>query len=439
MTLEVGDYITDLVITNPDGQDSKSQGDNHIQLVKKTVQQSFPNINGPVTATPDELNRLVGVTIQSPVDLVDTVNSFNIGSIADVHMAFDAGDIQAKNGASSAMALNLNRLGGSLNLGARQGTGGVVLYHSTVLKMLTTANGLDVFGNEFDIRETSNVLTRLNVRNTSGGGSFQVAASSGALELKQTSSSGTSEDLWLQAVRDGAVSLYYNNTAKVTTSASGAVVTDSGIALLEVNSTGSNTDANFQILGNSNGGFRIAWDESAGFAYFQQMTSGGTVQDVWTRFTPDGAVALYENNILQLTTQDNDANYNTSGAQVKDHGGTLRDVGFMTLPVAEHDVSVTLSEIHAGGYVHKDAGGATTITLPSGTSGAIPPVGASVLICNQDTENMTLDAAGTLYWFNGTGNPSAQASGQITLGPGGICTVFHYASTVWHVYGWGLS
>lgn len=56
MALESGNYITDLVITNPVGGDSKNQGDDHLRLLKTCVKQSFPSVSGAVTMTHTELN-----------------------------------------------------------------------------------------------------------------------------------------------------------------------------------------------------------------------------------------------------------------------------------------------------------------------------------------------------------------------------------------------
>jgi microcystin-dependent protein len=61
MGLETGDYISDLVPTNPTGTDPVSQGDDHIRLIKSVLQTQFPNLDAPVTATPDELNNPVTV------------------------------------------------------------------------------------------------------------------------------------------------------------------------------------------------------------------------------------------------------------------------------------------------------------------------------------------------------------------------------------------
>ena len=66
MGLEAATYIDGLVITNPDGSDNKSQGDDHIRLIKSTLKNTFPNINGAVTPTEEQINVLAspGTTFQ---------------------------------------------------------------------------------------------------------------------------------------------------------------------------------------------------------------------------------------------------------------------------------------------------------------------------------------------------------------------------------------
>lgn len=51
MSLETGTYISDLVAANPTGTDPKSQGDDHLRLLKSTIKNSFPTINAPLSAT----------------------------------------------------------------------------------------------------------------------------------------------------------------------------------------------------------------------------------------------------------------------------------------------------------------------------------------------------------------------------------------------------
>lgn len=62
MALESATYINGLVSTNPTGTDVRSQGDDHLRLLKSTIKSTFPNVTGAVTATQDELNIIDGVT-----------------------------------------------------------------------------------------------------------------------------------------------------------------------------------------------------------------------------------------------------------------------------------------------------------------------------------------------------------------------------------------
>lgn len=70
MSLESGTYISSLVATNPTGSDDRSQGDDHIRLLKSTILNTFPAITGAVTPTHTELNYVDGVTsaIQTQLD-----------------------------------------------------------------------------------------------------------------------------------------------------------------------------------------------------------------------------------------------------------------------------------------------------------------------------------------------------------------------------------
>ena len=60
MSLENGPYINSLDPTNPPGSDPKSQGDDHLRLIKSTIKATFPNVVGPVNLTDTQLNGLSG-------------------------------------------------------------------------------------------------------------------------------------------------------------------------------------------------------------------------------------------------------------------------------------------------------------------------------------------------------------------------------------------
>lgn len=58
MGLESATYISDLVATWPLGTDKIRQGDDHLREIKKAIKNTFPNINGEVTATQAILNNV---------------------------------------------------------------------------------------------------------------------------------------------------------------------------------------------------------------------------------------------------------------------------------------------------------------------------------------------------------------------------------------------
>lgn len=59
MALENADFINQLNQDNPDGLDPKSQGDDHLRVIKKAIKKTFPNITGQVDATQLQLNALL--------------------------------------------------------------------------------------------------------------------------------------------------------------------------------------------------------------------------------------------------------------------------------------------------------------------------------------------------------------------------------------------
>lgn len=76
MGLETGTYISDLNTANPTGADAKSQGDDHLRLLKSTIKTTFPNISGAVTSSHAELNILDGATLTvTELNYVDGVTS----------------------------------------------------------------------------------------------------------------------------------------------------------------------------------------------------------------------------------------------------------------------------------------------------------------------------------------------------------------------------
>lgn len=55
MALETGTYISDFVIANPTPGDPKSQGDDHLRLIKTVLKTTFPNFSGPMTIAHNQI------------------------------------------------------------------------------------------------------------------------------------------------------------------------------------------------------------------------------------------------------------------------------------------------------------------------------------------------------------------------------------------------
>lgn len=70
MTVETATLISDLNASYPSATDPKSEGDNHIRLIKSALKATFPNFTDVVLANQTQINHSVGVTspIQTQLD-----------------------------------------------------------------------------------------------------------------------------------------------------------------------------------------------------------------------------------------------------------------------------------------------------------------------------------------------------------------------------------
>ena len=70
MAVETATNISQLDATLPTGNDLKSEGDNHIRLLKSAIKLTWPNVTTTLNASSVEFNYLTGVTslIQAQID-----------------------------------------------------------------------------------------------------------------------------------------------------------------------------------------------------------------------------------------------------------------------------------------------------------------------------------------------------------------------------------
>lgn len=119
MPLESATYLSGLDPANPDGLDNKSEGDNHLRLIKSVLQATFPGFSGrfarvsakssnyPLAATDNGSVIVVtasGVTISTGVSAATFGNGFCVHVIAESHdVIIDPNASELINGAATAL------------------------------------------------------------------------------------------------------------------------------------------------------------------------------------------------------------------------------------------------------------------------------------------------------------------------------------------------
>ena len=168
-------YIDDLVATNPAAGDNVSEGDDHIRGIKNVLKTTFPNIDGAVTATDTELNAVTATANAALPKAGGTMTG-------DLILGDDV----------------------KLEVGSESG-GDLQIYHDA------TNSYIDEVG-------TGKLMLRSN--NHIRLGKY------------------TGEEM-IDAIADGAVTLYHDNSAKIATSANGVTVTGGAVGTMTTDNDGS--------------------------------------------------------------------------------------------------------------------------------------------------------------------------------------------------------
>lgn len=117
MPVETATYITQLVPANPTTTDEVGQGDLHLQLIKTVLQSTLPNLNGPVTASPTDLNGVVGLvsftngTVTAPVPTGSTTSGGTLvlagaGSFPNVNLSNVSGVFAVSIGTTTVLTID---------------------------------------------------------------------------------------------------------------------------------------------------------------------------------------------------------------------------------------------------------------------------------------------------------------------------------------------
>lgn len=242
--------------------------------------------------------------------------------------------------------------------------------------------------------------------------------------IRSENTSGTNRNI-LVGNPDGATELYHAGTKTIETTSSGAIITG-GVVI----ASGTN-GASFRAVEPDGG----AWFgvTSTGAMAINQTESDGDFEKVWITGDRDGAVNLRYNNNVEFRTADSDATDYLSGAEVKDYGGTFRQVGFLDMEPLELASSRNVANDDWGKAVFNRTT-EKTLTLVNATT---VPNGALMTVVAVDSILNIADGSVTLRWLDGS--TSGGSTGDRKLAPGGIATIWKTTDTNYYIWGVGIS
>lgn len=144
-------------------------------------------------------------------------------------------------------------------------------------------------------------------------------------------------------------------------------------------------------------------------------------------------LSLYAGNaVVAARTQDPSTAGVSSGLELRHPNAVYYDAGYQEMPRTITNASATLSNEDAGGCFYTNNSTVYTITLNNQTDF---PVEACYFILNYGSGNTTIaQGTGSLLWPNGSAN-----SGNRTVGPYSVATIFHYSAGTWFIWGDSIS
>lgn len=309
-------------------------------------------------------NTLVAGNQASPLTIQnDQDGAPALGAVQNIYLAIersDGVDIGLVGFASDAELLLLSRnhgggirlqgedAGGVLrDLLAADPDGDVTIYRAGTIIFQTKAGGVSVFGSDATVDNSSaSTQTRVNARNSAGGVSIQAVAITAAMQIRQTNAGGTSEDIWIQGVRNGAVTLYHNGLSRVSTTANGFSVTD-GTRTLTFDGSANDVD---QV--HESGSFTVTWGN--GFTTSPSSTARWQRIGKMVFVTLSGFTATSNATSFASNTNDIPASITPAADQLCDSTGAIDNsattlIAPITVEVSATNRSITLHRVSTDG------------------------------------------------------------------------------------------
>ena len=155
-------------------------------------------------------------------------------------------------------------------------------------------------------------------------------------------------------------------------------------------------------------------------------------------FDPDAGGSIYYDDVLQIATQDPDANAQVSGLSLRHDNATSYDAGWAVMPKRATDITgnTTLASSDFHTLVPISGGSAKDLTLPNTAAAGL--VGGVIWIINRGSVSATISVAtaANLDWYDGSGSVQ---TGDRTLAVGGWATAWQETQGNWLLTGTGLT
>lgn len=439
MGLESGTYIDSLNASNPVGAtDPKSQGDDHIRLIKSTILNTFPNVVGEVSLTHTQINSAAikteanELTVSTsgsdyPLKFKSALPGFAFEDTGEAtnEKVWDflgiGGDftIRTRTDAYGAgqNALQIVRNGTTVTNWRLTATA-VEIYSGSILRVLNSGNTdyTDLSHNGTDLIIASTNTTWLRFRDQSNGLIFEDGAILRAYDSLNTDyGEFYCDGTYVRINSSGNAAFRFNGAPVWVTGGVGLEIYDSGGSdKIKISHDGTNA-----ILAFTN----------STYCRFDGLGTGILLED-------GPLVRIYDDtnsDYFQIEHDGTDVNFTTQGTTevnldkpVNSPNLSAAEWGYKGAPHNEQNGNYTLILADAGKRIYKASGGAgETITIPANASVAFP-VGTIIEIINDGGGDLSVAITTDTLEELATGS-----TGTRTLPDNNKAIIEKVTSTVW--------